>query len=107
MSDSSSPRGTPRKQRRLAACSSSRRAAAEALPPRHCCVPGCAEPLGFGGYHYRYRVCAPHSRAPSVELNGAPHRFCQQVGARSACSAVAMLRDASTCRAPFCKGVPT
>ena len=46
---------------------------------RPCQVPGCSsEPLNARTYLGRCRLCLPHMRADTVELNGQLVRFCQK-----------------------------
>jgi hypothetical protein len=55
-------------------------APAAAKLDRSCCrVPGCPREL-LPGFLTRCRCCEFHSREASVELEGAPCRFCQQCG---------------------------
>ena len=53
-------------------------AAGSSAPPR-CQVEGCNVDLtGAKTYHCRHKVCAMHSKAPLVVVNGIEQRFCQQ-----------------------------
>jgi len=47
-----------------------------------CQVPGCTERdlSALKPYYQRYKICQFHGSATEVQLNGAPHRFCQQCG---------------------------
>ncbi|KAL4432422.1 hypothetical protein ABPG77_001721 [Micractinium sp. CCAP 211/92] len=46
-----------------------------------CQVDGCTiEVGGQKDYHSRYKICEFHLKAPVVQKEGRPHRFCQQCG---------------------------
>ncbi|RLM74648.1 squamosa promoter-binding-like protein 14 isoform X1 [Panicum miliaceum] len=63
---------------RAAAGRRGRGAAGSSAPPR-CQVEGCNVDLtGAKTYHCRHKVCAMHSKAPLVVVNGIEQRFCQQ-----------------------------
>ncbi|KAL4430673.1 hypothetical protein ABPG75_005929 [Micractinium tetrahymenae] len=57
------------------------RAAAADSTKQGCQVDGCAiEVGGQKDYHSRYKICEFHLKAPVVQKDGRPHRFCQQCG---------------------------
>ena len=54
-----------------------------------CSVSGCKAVLGSSGgkrYNLKYRLCDEHLKAPQVEIEGKPHRFCQQCSKFHPCS---------------------